>query len=82
MQIPRDRTLLFVTSAAVGAGLTVAATVWHQPGLVFQVAGLVGGVAFWGLAIGALVGCPWRGVLIGFLSAASTLFSYLVLIGP
>jgi hypothetical protein len=70
-----------ILGALAGIGLVVATAMMGWFPLGVQIGGLVGGVACWGLALGALTNCPWRGLLIALLSATSTLFSYLVLIG-
>jgi hypothetical protein len=69
---------LFVTGASVGIVLSkTAAVVVKNQNTHLTVITLGAAMAFWGLGLGGLLNCPWRGLVIGFLSATITLAGYL-----
>jgi hypothetical protein len=74
MQFSIKNLLLFTAGAAVGIVLTKAAASFYGSNTPLLVASLIGGMASWGLGFGSLLSCPWRGCLIGTLSAAITIF--------
>jgi hypothetical protein len=77
LQFSIKSVFLFVTGAAMGCLLSKRAAALYGNETPNQlIALLVGATAAWGLGYGALLGCPWRGLLIGSLSAAIALFGY------
>lgn len=83
MQFTLKSLMLFITGASVGIALSKVC-VGMQPRnssiLVFTLI-MSATAAFWGLAIGAVLQIPWRGLLIGFLAAAAMMSGYFIFEG-
>jgi hypothetical protein len=77
MQFSIKSVLVFITGAAVGSLLSKrAAAIYDDNTPNMLIALLVGAMGAWGLGYGALFGGPCRGMVIGALSAAVTLYGY------
>jgi hypothetical protein len=75
MQFTLKRLFVFLTCSAAGVGCCkLAANNWEYS--LIQIPFLALATGAWGLGLGALMNCPWRGFAIGFLTLLAFAFVY------